>query len=64
MSNESTTTDKSTDKPSSTKVIFDLATELTADELERFKKAANEAGTDPTNHFLNLTIRQHKFTAA
>jgi hypothetical protein len=52
------------EKTSSTKVIFDLAAELTADELAAFKKAANDAGTDLTNHFLNITIRQHQSTAA
>lgn len=54
----------SNEKPSSTRVIFDLAAELTAEELESFKKAAEEAGADLTNHFLNITIRQHQSTAA
>ncbi len=60
MSNEQ----NNNEKASSTKVIFDLAAELTPEELESFKSAAAEAGTDLTNHFLNITIRQHQNTAA
>lgn len=51
-------------KASSTKVIFDLAAELTADELASFKKAAEENGADLTNHFLNITIRKTETSAA
>lgn len=47
-----------TDKASSTQVIFDLAEELTAEELESFKKAAADQGVDITSHFLNITIRK------
>jgi hypothetical protein len=46
------------EKASSTKVIFDLAAELTAEELALFTKAAEESNSDLTNHFLNITIRK------
>ena len=59
------TTATTTEKTSSTKVIFDLADELTPKELESFKKAADEKGADLTEHFLNITIRQpEQHTAA
>lgn len=51
------TTAPTKEKPSSTKVIFDLAAELTPEELASFRNAAKEAGADLTTHFLNLTIR-------
>ncbi len=41
-----------------TLVQFDLAKELTPEELAKFKEAAERAGTpDLTEHFLNLTLR-------
>jgi hypothetical protein len=43
---------------SATTVIFDLSKELSADELESFKAAADANGSDLTNHFLNITIRK------
>ena len=54
MGNES----NNNEKASSTKVIFDLAAELTPEELALFKKAAEESNSDLTNHFLNITIRK------
>jgi hypothetical protein len=60
MSNEETNKQKA----SSTKVIFDLAAELTAEELASFKKAAEDNGADLTNHFLNITIRKTETSAA
>lgn len=47
-----------TESTSSTTVIFDLSKELTAEELESFKAAAEASGSDLTNHFLNITIRK------
>ena len=39
-------------------VQFDLAKELTAEELEKFQAAAEAAGAKSlTEHFLNLTLR-------
>lgn len=45
-------------KPSRTRMVFDLADELTPEELESFEKRADEAGApNLTEHFLNVTIR-------
>ena len=41
-----------------TRVIFDLAEVLTAEELAKFQEAAREAkAVSLTEHFLNLTLR-------
>jgi len=43
---------------SRTKIEFDLADELTPEEIERFKQASAQAGSPTlTEHFLNLTLR-------
>ncbi len=54
---------KTTEKPkvSRTKIIFDLAAEITPDELTRFEASAAAAGTSNlTEHFLNLNLRLPK----
>jgi hypothetical protein len=44
---------------SQTKIVIDLADELTADEIAAFEKSAKAAGAESlTEHFLNLTLRQ------
>ena len=54
MSNTTDTTENST----RTLVQFDLAQELTAEELAKFQEAADAAGAKSlTEHFLNLTLR-------
>lgn len=41
-----------------TLIQFDLASEITPEELAKFRAAAAQAGAkDLTDHFLNLTIR-------
>lgn len=49
---------ESAETKSSTTVIFDLTKELTPEELASFQAAADAAGKDLTNHFLDLTIRK------
>lgn len=45
-------------KPTSqTRILFDLADELTTEEIEKFEAAAKESGESLTEHFLNLTLR-------
>ena len=45
-------------KPTSqTRVLFDLADELTPQEIEKFEAGAKAAGKDLTEHFLDLTLR-------
>lgn len=45
-------------KTSKTLIRFDLADELTAEEIERFEEAAKESGAESiTEHFLNITLR-------
>jgi len=47
--------------PSRTRIIFDLAAEITPEELARFEASATAAGTkDLTEHFLNLNLRLPK----
>lgn len=54
----STPTLPTTADESPTKVIFDLAQVLTAEELASFQQSAKEAGAATlTEHFLNLTLR-------
>lgn len=50
---------------SKTLIRFDLADELTAEEIEKFEAAAKEAGAESiTEHFLNLTLRVEPHQAA
>ena len=43
---------------SRTKIVFDLADELTQQELERFEENSKKAGAASLqDHFLNLTLR-------
>lgn len=52
-------------KPASqTRILFDLADELTPEEIEKFEAAAKAAGESITEHFLNLTIRVEPNKAA
>lgn len=53
-------------KPASkTRVLFDLADELSPEEIAAFEAAAKAAGADSiTEHFLNLTIRVEPHKAA
>lgn len=45
-------------RASGTRILFDLKDHLTAAELEKFQKAAANAGAPSlTDHFLNLTLR-------
>ena len=46
------------DEESKTRIVFDLADELSAEELERFERSAKEAGQDVTEFFLKLTLRK------
>lgn len=56
---DTTTTD------SKTLVRFDLADELTPEEIAKFEAAATEAGAENlTEHFLNLTLRVEPNKAA
>jgi hypothetical protein len=58
MSNEATMTPAPPPKASGTRILFDLDRELTPEELEKFKQAADAAGAASlTEHFLNLTLR-------
>ncbi len=58
----STTTQNHPKKAASrTKIIFDLAAELTPEELVRFEANAAAAGAKTlTEHFLNLNLRLPK----
>lgn len=50
---------------SRTRIQFDLADVLTADEIDRFEQAAKAAqAASLTEHFLNLTLRIHPEQAA
>ncbi|MCB1092284.1 MAG: hypothetical protein KDL87_12185 [Verrucomicrobiae bacterium] len=50
---------------SKTRIQFDLADELTPEEIEKFEAAAKEAGAENlTEHFLNLTLRVEPHQAA
>ena len=50
---------------SRTRIQFDLADVLTAEELEKFQRAAEEAQAPSlTEHFLNLTLRVEPHKAA
>ncbi|MES2923718.1 MAG: hypothetical protein V4819_19340 [Verrucomicrobiota bacterium] len=42
---------------SQTRVLFDLADELSPEEIEKFEAGAKAAGKDITEHFLDLTLR-------
>lgn len=54
------------EKPTSqTRIQFDLADELTPEEIAKFEAAAKEAGAENiTEHFLNLTLRVEPHKAA
>jgi hypothetical protein len=54
-----------TNRPASqTKIVIDLADELTAEEIAEFEKSAQAAGAENlTEHFLNLTLRQETSAA-
>lgn len=44
---------------SRTRVVFDLRSELSDDEIRQFEKSAATAGAASlTEHFLNITIRK------
>jgi hypothetical protein len=49
---------------SQTRILFDLADELTPEEIEKFEAGAKEAGKSITEHFLDLTIRVEPNKAA
>ena len=50
---------------SHTRIRFDLADELTSEQIEKFKQAAKDAGAQSlTEHFLNLTLRVEPTKAA
>jgi len=52
------TTTETLETSGATRVEFDLAKVLTADELEKFVAASKAAGASSlTEHFLNLTLR-------
>jgi hypothetical protein len=53
-------------KPTSkTRILFDLADELTPEEIAAFEAAAKAAGAESiTEHFLNLTLRVEPHKAA
>ena len=58
---------KTESKPANSKTLirFDLADELTAEEIEKFEASAKEAGAESiTEHFLNLTLRVEPHRAA
>jgi len=45
-------------KPSRTRIVFDLADELNPEEIAAFEARAKEAGAKSlTDHFLNITFR-------
>jgi hypothetical protein len=53
-----TTMNEPTETTSPTRIEFDLAKVLTAEELAKFKAAAQAAGAASlTEHFLNITLR-------
>lgn len=48
-----------------TRILFDLADELSAEEIAKFEAAAKAAGAENlTEHFLNLTLRVEPHKAA
>lgn len=48
-------------RPSRTRILFDLAAEITPEELARFEESAKSAGAkNLTEHFLNLNVRLPK----
>lgn len=48
------------EKPSNSKIIFDLADVLTPQEIAAFEQSADEAGAENlTEHFLDITLREH-----
>lgn len=58
-------TNPNTNPDSKTLVRFDLADELTPEEIAKFEAAAKAAGAaNLTEHFLNLTLRVHPDQAA
>jgi len=66
IANDMTATNaKSSATPASqTKIVIDLADELTAEEIAEFEKSAQAAGAENlTEHFLNLTLRQETSAA-
>lgn len=52
------------ERPSRTRIQFDLEDVITPEELDQFRRAAEEAGVSPTDHFLNLTIRLNSAKAS
>ena len=66
IANDMTATTAKDSRPASqTKIVIDLADELTAEEIADFERSAKAAGAvNLTEHFLNLTIRQDSNTAA
>lgn len=54
-----------TESTSKTRILFDLADELTPEQIAAFEAAAAEAGAESiTEHFLNLTLRVEPNKAA
>jgi hypothetical protein len=50
----------STSTQTRTQIKFDLAAEITAEELAKFEESAAAAGAESlTEHFLNLSLRTH-----
>jgi hypothetical protein len=48
-------------KPNRTLIVFDLAAEITPEELARFESSAAAAGSKSlTEHFLNINLRLPK----
>jgi hypothetical protein len=61
----SATAPQPTQERSQTKIVIDLADELTAEEIADFERSAKAAGAESlTEHFLNLTLRQDSTTTA
>lgn len=56
---------KETKPASQTRIQFDLADELTPEDIARFQAAAEAAGAENlTKHFLDLTLRTPPLEAA
>lgn len=48
-----------TKSKSRTRIVFDLADELTPEQIAAFEAKAKDAGAkDLTEHFLNITLRE------
>lgn len=59
--NKTMTTNEETQPVDETEIRFDLRSVCTAEEIERFKQAAEDArAASLTEHFINLTLRQRR----